>query len=73
MDKAVLRLQLDAGFGDVISPGPVRFEYPSIFSERAFKLTACSWETIIAEKFESIVHLSDITSRMKDFYDIRFL
>jgi hypothetical protein len=31
------------------------------------------FETVVSEKFEAIVSLNYMTSRMKDFYDIRFI
>jgi len=36
-------------------------------------LTAYSWESVIAEKFEAILKLGAVNSRMKDFFDINFL
>ena len=37
------------------------------------KINAYSVETVIAEKFEAIVKLNFLTSRMKDFYDLIFI
>ena len=37
------------------------------------KINSYSVETVIAEKFETIVKLNYQTSRMKDFYDIIFI
>jgi hypothetical protein len=73
LEKAKINLQLDMGFGDVIFPEPITFKYPSILDEKAFDINAYTWESVIAEKFEAIVKLSDLNSRMKDFYDVNFL
>jgi predicted nucleotidyltransferase component of viral defense system len=66
------RMQLDIGFGDTITAGPVEIEFPTLFDFPAPKLKVYSIETAIAEKFEAIVSLQLQTSRMKDFYDILF-
>ena len=66
------RMQLDIGFGDKITAGPVEIEFPTLLDLPAPKLKVYSIETAIAEKFEAIVSLQLITSRMKDFYDILF-
>ena len=66
------RMQLDIGFGDTITAGPVEIEFPTLLDFPAPKLKVYSIETAIAEKFEVIVSLQLQTSRMKDFYDILF-
>ncbi len=66
------RMQLDIGFGDKITAGPIEIEFPTLLDFSAPKLKVYSIETAIAEKFEAIVSLQLQTSRMKDFYDILF-
>ncbi|MGA9363081.1 MAG: nucleotidyl transferase AbiEii/AbiGii toxin family protein [Bacteroidota bacterium] len=66
-------LQLDIGFGDKIIGGPVEIEFPVLLDPPAPKIQVYSKESALAEKFEAIVRLSFITSRMKDFYDILYL
>lgn len=66
------RMQLDIGFGDTITAGPVEIEFPVLLDFPAPKIKVYSIETAIAEKFEAIVSLQLQTSRMKDFYDILF-
>ena len=66
------RIQLDIGFGDKITAGPVEIEFPTLLDFPSPKLKVYSIETAIAEKFEAIVSLQLQTSRMKDFYDILF-
>jgi len=65
-------LQVDIGFGDVISNGPIEINYPGILNFPEPVILAYSIESAIAEKFEAIVSLGFTTSRMKDFYDILF-
>ena len=68
--NARIPLQIDVGFGDVITPGPIELEYPTLFSFPAPKLRAYSKESVVAEKFEAMVKLGIANSRMKDFYDL---
>lgn len=67
------RVQIDIGFGDKITAGPVDVDFPTILDFPAPHLKVYSVESSIAEKFEAIVSLQLLTSRMKDFYDIIFL
>ena len=66
------RVQLDIGFGDRITSGPIKIEFPTLLDFPPPKIQVYSIETAIAEKFEAIVSLQLLTSRMKDFYDISF-
>jgi predicted nucleotidyltransferase component of viral defense system len=66
------RVQLDIGFGDKITSGPIKIEFPTLLDFPPPKIQVYSIETAIAEKFEAIVSLQLQTSRMKDFYDILF-
>ena len=63
-------LQFDIGFNDVIIPHPVEMIYPTLLDMEPPRLKAYSLESVIAEKFQAIVFLADLNSRMKDFYDI---
>ena len=67
---AVIPVQIDIGFGDVVTPGPVKLEYPVLLDQPAPMLNAYPRETVAAEKFEAIVVLDLANSRMKDFYDL---
>ena len=67
-------LQLDIGFGDIVVPGPVEMEFPVLLEGLPVpSLMVYSKESAIAEKFEALVKLNFLTSRMKDVYDILFL
>jgi hypothetical protein len=70
LGKAKAPMQLDVGFGDVIVPGPEEIDYPTLLDLPAPRLKGYSRETVIAEKFEAMVKLGTLNSRMKDFYDI---
>lgn len=66
-------VRLDFGFGDIVTPPPMRMDYPVILGGTSVTVLVYSKESIVAEKFEAIVKLSSFNSRMKDFYDIVFL
>jgi predicted nucleotidyltransferase component of viral defense system len=70
LHNARIRLQIDVGFGDAITPSPERVTYPSILGYPAAQLRAYTRYTVVAEKFEAMVQLGIANSRMKDFYDI---
>ncbi|MGB3209274.1 MAG: nucleotidyl transferase AbiEii/AbiGii toxin family protein [Desulforhopalus sp.] len=73
LDTARIRMQVDIGFGDVIYPGPQNTEMPVILDFPPAVLNAYSLESSIAEKFEAMIKLDSLNSRMKDFYDIWLL
>jgi predicted nucleotidyltransferase component of viral defense system len=67
-------LQLDIGFGDVVVAGPVEMDFPVLLDDQERPhLMVYSRESSIAEKFEALVSLNLLTSRMKDIYDILHL
>jgi hypothetical protein len=63
-------MQLDIGFGDVVVPSPEPAHYPTILDLPAPQLRGYTRESTIAEKFEAMVKLGILNSRMKDFFDI---
>ncbi len=73
LGNARVRMQLDAGFGDAVVPGPVPIEYPPLLDMPAPWLNTYPAETVVAEKLEVMVHLGIANSRMKDLYDIWLL
>ena len=71
LDTIEKTLVMDIGFGDVITPGPVSMKYPTIFDESGeICLSAYSLETVVAEKFQTLIDRSVNNSRMKDFFDL---
>jgi hypothetical protein len=66
-------MQIDVGFADVISPGSIPLQYPTLLQMPAPQLRGYSRESVIAEKLQAMVYLGMINSRMKDFYDLWIL
>jgi len=73
LDTARIRMQIDIGFGDIIYPGPQHTEMPAILDFPPAVINAYSLESSIAEKFEAMIKLDTLNSKMKDFYDIWLL
>lgn len=69
VDTARIRMQLDIGFGDPVFPFPSWLEFPALLEFPAARIN----ESSIAEKFQAMVNLGELNSRMKDFYDIWLL
>ena len=68
--RARIALQIDIGFGDVITPQPLEITYPTLLDFPAPRLRAYPPETVVAEKFQAMVVLGMANSRMKDLYDL---
>ncbi len=73
LGSAKIPMQVDIGFGDVITPKPTEITYPSLLSQPEPHLKAYPKETVVAEKFQAMVDLGIANSRLKDFYDLWFL
>jgi hypothetical protein len=71
--RARIPMQLDIGFGDVITPEPTEIEYPTILDFPAPVLRAYPKETVVAEKLEELTTLGLLKSRIKDYYDLALL
>ena len=70
LDKARVPMQIDIGFGDAVVPDPILIDYPIILDMPSPRLYGYSRETVVAEKFEAMVKLGQLNSRMKDIYDL---
>ena len=71
MDTIVQQFSIDVGFGDVIVPQPAQLDYPLLIEGLpAVNAEAYSLETVVAEKFQTMIDRGTINSRMKDFFDV---
>lgn len=73
LEKGRIPVQVDIGFGDVITPAAEEIEYPTILKFPAPIVRTCPRETVVAEKFHAMVVLGIANSRMKDFFDVYVL
>jgi hypothetical protein len=71
LGRARCAVQLDVGFGDVVTPAATETELPSLLPGiAATRLRVYPRETVVAEKLEAMVALALGNSRMKDYYDL---
>lgn len=70
MDSIVHKMSVDIGFGDVVTPCPVSIDFPVLLQNiPSVNLQAYSLETVVAEKFHTMIDRDEYNSRMKDFFD----
>ena len=70
-NKTYITVELTTG--DEITPREIKFSYNSIFEDKKISIMAYNIETILAEKFHSIVSRGVLNTRLKDFYDVYIL
>jgi hypothetical protein len=73
LGRARIPMQIDVGFGDPLVPGPSLVSLPASLDLPRPEVQGYSRESAIAEKFQVMVYLGEINSRMKDFYDVWLL
>ena len=69
-DNLWTNLMVDITTGDIITYKEVEFEYKTLFDKETISILSYNYETIIAEKYESIISRNIDNSRMKDYYDL---
>ena len=63
-------MKIDITTGDAITPKEIEYLYPCLFQEESLRILAYPFETILAEKYESVIKRNIATTRMRDFYDL---
>ena len=63
-------MKIDITTGDAITPKEIEYLYPCMFQEESLRVLAYPLETILAEKYESVIKRNILTTRMRDFYDL---
>ena len=63
-------MKIDITTGDAITPKEIEYLYPCMFQDENLKVLAYPLETILAEKYESVIKRNIATTRMRDFYDL---
>lgn len=72
-DNLRVNLSIDIATGDLITPKEIEYDYKMIFEDRSLKIMTYNIETIIAEKFQTVISRGILNSRMKDYYDLYYL
>lgn len=73
MESLKVYLAIELTTGDKITPREVEYNYNCIFEDKKISILAYNLETIIAEKYQTIISRGIYNTRMKDFYDIYIL
>lgn len=73
LENTKIPIKLDVSTGDVITPRPVEFLHKLMFTEEYIEILAYNIETVLAEKYETIISRSIENTRMRDFYDVYIL
>ena len=66
-------MKIDITTGDEITPAAVEYEYPFLFEDKTVPVMAYTLETILAEKYETIIRRNIATTRARDYYDLHTL
>ena len=73
LESARVPMQIDVGFGDVLTQRPKEFSYPTLLEigdAQPPAVLVYAIEAVVAEKFQAMVVLGTLNSRFKDFYDL---
>lgn len=66
-------MKIDVTTGDVITPAAIQYDFPMLFEDRSISVMAYTLETILAEKYETIIRRNIGTTRARDYYDLHTL
>lgn len=66
-------MKVDITTGDDITPAAIQYDFPLLFENKSIPIMAYTLETILAEKYETIIRRNIGTTRARDFYDLHIL
>jgi predicted nucleotidyltransferase component of viral defense system len=66
-------MKIDVTTGDVITPAAIQYDFPMLFDDKTVSVMAYTLETVLAEKYETIIRRNIGTTRARDFYDLHTL
>jgi predicted nucleotidyltransferase component of viral defense system len=66
-------MKTDVTTGDVITPSAIQYDFPMLFEDKSVSIMAYTLETILAEKYETILRRNIGTTRARDYYDLHTL
>lgn len=71
--KMKVPMKIDITTGDEITPRQIDYSYQFMFEDKRVLVKAYPLETIIAEKYETIIRRNIGNTRARDFYDLYML
>ena len=69
-DEIRVPLKIVITTDDAITPGAAIHRFNTLFDARQFELFAYNIETVLAEKYETILRRGILNTRTRDFYDV---
>lgn len=66
-------MKIDVTTGDVITPAAIQYNFPMLFDNKTVSVMAYTLETVLAEKYETIIRRNIGTTRARDYYDLHTL
>jgi len=66
-------LKLDVTTGDKITPKEIEYKFKLLLEDRSISVLAYNFETVMAEKLETVISRGDQNTRPRDYYDIYIL
>jgi predicted nucleotidyltransferase component of viral defense system len=74
LDGARCAVRVDVGYGDAVTPEPLRVSYPVLLADMSPPvLRVYPAYTVVAEKYHAMVSLGMVNTRLKDYFDLWFL
>lgn len=73
METLKVYIAIELTTGDKITPREIEYNYNCIFEDKKIPIFAYTIETVVAEKYQTIISRGIYNTRMKDFYDIHIL
>jgi predicted nucleotidyltransferase component of viral defense system len=73
LDKTRQIMHIDITTGDFVTPREIEYSFRLMFEDRSISVLAYNLETVLAEKFETIIARGLTNTRMRDFYDVYVL
>lgn len=70
-NKTYIAVELTTG--DLITPKEMQYNYNCIFEDKTIPIMSYTLETVLAEKFQTIITRGLLNTRLKDFYDVYVL
>ena len=69
--RARCKTQIDIGFGDAVTPGPIHAVYPTLIEDLpAPRLRTYPVYTVVSEKLHAIALFGMTNTRVKDYFDL---
>lgn len=66
-------MKIDVTTGDAITPAAIQYDFQMLFEEKSIPVMAYTLETVLAEKYETIIRRNIGSTRARDYYDLHTL